>query len=210
MPSPRLPASSIKLTSRATHRQRLIVRLLGSICGLRPVWRVGHLVVHADSEGLEHVGPSGVWQAADGWVTQRGPSRVAGACLYAPAGLPHQANVERHTADKPRWLSSSGRGSSSRGSSSVMSALQTTPIRPKGGTESKTCLDEGLLHLRTQLQQWSYSIPCNTQEMQSQQEHVICNVAPGMRACSDWIAISIGERESCCLHPFTEGHAQCQ
>ena len=29
-------------------------------------------------------------------------------------------------------------------------------------TESRACLNEGLLHLRTELQQWSYSICCNT------------------------------------------------
>ena len=76
-------------------------------------------------------------------------------------------------------------------------------------TESKACLNESLLHLRTQLQQWSYSIPCNTPRCNQSRKQATCKVSPGKPACSDWIAIPIGERESSCLHPFTEGHAQC-
>ena len=76
------------------HRQRLIVRLLGSSRGLGPFWWGGHLVVYAGSEGLQHVSPSGVWQAANGWVTLRGPGRVACACLYAAVWLPLLGNIE--------------------------------------------------------------------------------------------------------------------
>ena len=121
LPSPTqqlLPASTTRFTSKTAHRQRLIVRLFGSSCGLRPLWRVGHLVVDTGSKGLEHVGPSGVWQAANGWVTLWSPGRVAGACLHTAVWL-----SLCHTAERSSWTSS------------MMTALQMTPIRLKGGTD---------------------------------------------------------------------------